>query len=386
MADRQDLASLYKKEIKLPAFIGDWTTYKPPKPAAKRVKAVYYTTHRISRVDLEKTLIVHNFFAQEFSSYLKEYLKASADIYSVSIEQLSYLEFLKRATGGSIYSKFVLKNLGEVMFLIDYQLSNIVINFSLGSQSVDTKFKELTELEESIIQSIFNNVLIKYASCWHDIFEKPTLDIISYPNVQRETHINLNEIITVVSLHISIANSVPSTLTFIFQNNTLKKMNELLSKKEDQAPLNFSRLSDALLNSIEIPVAAELGSTNISTQDLTAIETDDMISLEQKLNEPITLILGYTSELKAQPGVKNNRLSVRILSGKIKKVKSAPLLKQEEIAAQVAPHPEGKFEELQVPGQEGEFELPLEEEEKEEYNESSENLFEEENEGPNPLA
>jgi flagellar motor switch protein FliM len=374
LADRQDEAALYKKEIKFPPSIGDWTAYKPAKAAAKKIKSLVYGFHRISQQEIEETLKVHYFFAFDLAKYLKDAIKASTDIFSVSIEQVTYLDFLKKVTGGLIYNKVPLKDIGDVMFLIDYQLANLVINFSLGCQSVDTKVKELTELEESIIHSVFGSVLNKYTSCWKSVFEQPKLEIISYPNIQRETHINLNEIITVVTAEISIANSVPATFTFVYQNSILKKLNELMSRKEENSPLNFSLLSGELLHSIEVPVIAQLGVTNIAAKDLPDIEVDDVIALDQKLNEPIKFLLGYTSELKAQPGIKNDRLSAKILKGGVRKIKSTMKVPLEKEAS------EAEVNIGEMPSaQEEDVELPLEVGDKEEYNEVTEGLFEEEN-------
>ena len=378
MADRQETSALFKKEIKFPASFGDWTAYKPAREKTKKIKPLTYGHHRISREELERTLKVHYFFACDLSAYLKESLKASADIFSVSIEQLTYLDLLKRITGGQINSKLSIKNIGEVTFLVDYQLANLVINFSLGCQSIDTKAKELTEIEESIIHSVFGKVFNKYTNCWKNIFEVPELEIIGYPNVQRETHINLNEIITVVSAQISIANSPAATFTFIYQNSTLKKMNELMSKKEEKAPLHFSSLSDELLSLIEIPVVAQLGTTNIAAKDLPNIGIEDVISLDQKLTSPIKLVLGYVSELKAQPGTKDNRLSARVLGGSVKKITSSAKVMMGKEPARAA-------EDMSSPVKEEEdIELPLEVDEKEEYNEATEGLFEDENEKPEP--
>jgi flagellar motor switch protein FliM len=378
LADRQEISALFKKEIKFPASFGDWTAYKPAREKMKKIKPLTYGHHRISREELERTLKVHYFFACDFSAYLKEALKASADIFSVSIEQLTYLDFLKRIAGGQVNSKLAIKDIGEVTFLIDYQLANLVINFSLGCQSIDTKVKELTEIEESIIHSVFGNVLNKYTSCWKNIFESPALEIVGYPNVQRETHINLNEIITVVSTQVSIANSPSAIFTFVYQNSTLKKLNELLSKKEEKTPLRFSTLTDELLSSIKVPVIAQLGTTNIAAKDLTGIGKEDVISLDQKLTSPIKLVLGYVSELKAQPGTRNNRLSTRVLGGNVKKIINSTKVMMEK-------EPSRATEELSAPlKDEEDIELPLEVDEKEEYNESTEGLFEDENEKPEP--
>jgi hypothetical protein len=146
-----------------------------------------------------------------------------------------------------------------------------------------------------------------------------------------------------------------------------------LSKKEEKAPLNFSGLPDALLSSIEIPVVAEIGTTNISTYEITEIEEEDIISLNQKLNEPLVLTLGYASRIKVQPGIKDGHFGVRILGSTTQKIKSAPIAKPEvEIPEEIPAEKENQED----------FELPLEEEEKEEYNDSPENMFEEENNNP----
>lgn len=383
MADKQDSAAFFKKEIKFPASFGDWTAYRPAGDRTKKIKALVYGFHRISLEELEETLKIHYMFAFAFARYLQEAIKASTEVLSISIEQLSYLDFLKRVQGEVIYNKLPIKDIGEVLFLIDAPLANTVINFSLGCQSVDTKTKEMTDLEESIIHSVFGNALKEYTSCWKNIFEMPKLEIISYPNIQRETHINLNEVITAISAVVSIANSASSTFTFVYQNTTLKKLNELLAKKTEKAPLNYSFLTDELLSSIEVPVVAEVGTTNIAAKDLPDIVNDDVIELDQKYNSPIKLIIGYASEVKAQPGIKENRLSARILGGGAKKIKFEPMVTLENVPAEAAKG------ETTAAKEEEDVELPLEVEEKEEYNEPVEGLFEEEhgktdNENPQP--
>ncbi len=369
MSDTQETPALFKKEIKFPASIGDWTTYRPTRDRAKKIKPLAHGSYSISMEELEQTLRVHYFFMFELAAYLKEAIKASMDIFSISIEQLPYLDFLKNVTGGLIYNKLPISGIGEVFFLIDFQLANVAINFSLGSQSVDTKITELTELEESIIHSVFGNVLDKYSSCWKNVFAPPPLEIVSHPNIQRETHINLNEIITAISARISIANSAPATLTFLYQNSTLKKLNELFSRAEGTAPLKFSVLTDEILSSIDVPVVARLGSTRLAAKELTGIEDEDVISLDQKIDAPIDVIIGYASQLKSQPGTKNDRFAVKMLGGGLKKIRTEPT---------------AALESEESPPKEEDMELPLETEEKEEYNEAAEGLFDEEQEKTEP--
>ena len=388
MSDKQEQARSYKKEIKFQASIGDWTKYKPEKPASKKVKPVFYGFNIISKPDLDKILTIHHFFAIEFSKYLRSSLKASIDIHSISIEQVSYLEFLKNVTEGLFYCKLNISNVGDAMLLIDSQLANTIINFSLGFQSMETKNEEPTDIEESMIKSVFDNSLNKYADCWGKTFEKPNFEIISYPNIQREAYINLNEVVTVISVQISIANSTPSTYTFVYQNSILKKLNELYDKKHEKPTLNFNSLPKELLNSLEIPVIAELGSTFIPAKELSQIEEDDLVSLEQKINLPIKIYISNVSRHYAQAGTRTGHYAVKVLENSenilgetfgpapSKETEVPP--PQEEKGMDVM-GPEVKPEEI-LPADKTleDFELPLEEEAKESYNEDEENLFNEE--------
>lgn len=377
MGDRTQENLIYSKEIKLPPAIGDWTNYRPTKADSRKIKPVFYGSQRLSKTELDTTLMTHHFFSIDFAKFLKNSLKASTEVHVVRLEQLKYIDFLKSVSGGLVYNKLDLKGVGEVMLLIDYQLANIVINFSLGCQSVETEIKELTELEESIIQSIFGTMLGDYSKSWKNIFEKPALEIISYPSIQRETHINLNEVITVVTSEISIANSLPATFTFVYQNNTLKKLTDLLAKKEEKATLNFAIIPQEVQNAIKIPVVAYMGVTNVSPYDIAGIEAEDVISLDQRLNDPIALLIGNISELKAQPGIKEGRICAKVLSAGSKRARTSTVIKLGADPEAMLHRNATNAEEL--PKSDEDFELPLEDEEKEEYNDAQELLEEDKN-------
>ena len=390
MADKQDSASIFSKEIVFPALFGDWMTYQPSRESSKQGKEAAFSPNRIMKEALEEALNVHYFFALEFSRYLKEALKASTDILSVSIEQVPYSDFLKRWSGGLIYNKLPVPNVGDILFIIDYQLANQIINFSLGFPSADEKMKELTDLEESMIHSIFGKALAKFPACWGNVFAAPELEILSYPNIQRETHINLNETITVLSAQFSIANSTPAMFTFAYQNNALKKLYELSQKKKAKMPLNFSRLSDNVLSSIQVPVFARLGTTYVAAKELMEIDTEDAISLDQSLNSPIALVIGQITELKAHPGRRNDHFAARIIGGGARKTKNeVKVIGENDQAAPagtegITPAESSKEEEFELPMEpqekEEDMELPMELDEKEAYNKNSEELFGEDTE------
>jgi hypothetical protein len=175
-------------------------------------------------------------------------------------------------------------------------------------------------------------------------------------------------------------------MSFIYQNITLQKLIELLEKKSSKVALNLSSLPEELLSSLNIPVSAELGTTNVPTKDLIHIEEGDLVSLEQRLDEPIVLKIGNVTSFKVQPGIKNNHVAVRMLKSGSRKIlgeqiekidmdKPSPPALQAQLDTAIP-----KKEDTMLPGNANaeEFELPLEEETKEEYNENEENIFGEE--------
>ena len=53
MADRQDSATIFRKEIVFPALFGDWTAYRPSSEKSKQNKTPAFSSNWVMKEALE---------------------------------------------------------------------------------------------------------------------------------------------------------------------------------------------------------------------------------------------------------------------------------------------------------------------------------------------
>src|SRR3990167_8626028 len=104
MATKPEIAS-QKRTIKLPPAMGDWTTYRPPKALVKKVKTGLYGFDRLSKKETNQALLIHYRFIQEFFRRLKIDLGLGVELFTVQVEQVTYLNFLRTISGPVVQGK-----------------------------------------------------------------------------------------------------------------------------------------------------------------------------------------------------------------------------------------------------------------------------------------
>ncbi|MFC1767691.1 FliM/FliN family flagellar motor switch protein [Candidatus Margulisiibacteriota bacterium] len=313
MANKQGEV-LFKKEIKYPAAVGDWTQYKPEKPPFKRPSYIPYKVSKISQKELLKVLDVHSKFIVLFLESLQNSLKLGTELFTSSAEQLLYEDFLKRMDFPLLYAKLAIEEVGEIMLCIDFALINSLINFSLGCPNKVISPRNLTDVEESMIASIMENNLINLTSCWQDAFNKPELRVISCPGILKEPSINPGDVVTQFTSIISLGGSPPARLTFTYQSSLLRTLIGEIGTKNKEGSIDFSRIPPAILEGFSLPVTAELGETSITANELVSLETDDIIQVDTGLNNLLKVNIGGKIDALGQPGIKDNRLAVKLIS------------------------------------------------------------------------
>jgi flagellar motor switch protein FliM len=342
MAERQsskpEIAS-QKRVVKLPPAIGDWTTYHAPKVLVKKVKTGLYGFDRLSKDELNQVLLIHYRFISELLRRLKIDLGIGVEFISCQVEQTTYLNFLRTLSGSIVQGKLAITNLHEATQLfLDLDLSNSIINHALGSRDLEPLNRSLTETENQVLITAVNEYLPKYAQVFENIFAAPTLSIVSSPDVTVDPSINTSSTFVAFSAEISLNDNPSGKIVFGYLGSNLRALLKSYNDKNRQKPLNFARLTTAVLNQILTPVTAVLGKTWLSTSELNLLDVGDVVSLDLTINSPINVAIGNLLKLLAQPGTRNKKNAVRIAGFKEEELHIAPPpLETAEEAAPPAP-------------------------------------------------
>ncbi len=385
MADRQTAKpeiAAQKKTIKLAPVIGDWTTYKPPKVLAKKIKCGLYGFDRLSKEELNLALIIHYSFIEKLFKKLKIDLKMSVELFSVQVEQTTYLNFLRTLTNPIAQSKITISNSHDpIALILDLPIANSIINHSLGSEDIESLNRGLTEAEINVLTTTLNEYLTGYAAAFEHVVQKPILSFISSPDVSIDSAINTSSTFVTFTVEVSLADNPPAKISLGYLGNSLKYILARFKQKQREKPLDFSKLSSSLLSKIVIPATATLGQTSLTTSDINQLEVGDVVSLGTTINSAIELQIGDILKALCQPGKKDKKSAVKIAAiSEEEHVEIAPpsLMEVSPPAAEAElPVEEEQVIETPQPEIEEEFAEEEEEEETEEFDLDEEDLTDE---------
>lgn len=314
-----------KRTIKLPPAIGDWTNYRPPQVLVKKIKTGLYGFDRLSREELDLALTIHYRFIQALLKHLSLDLSIGAELFSCQVEQTTYLNFARGINGQILQGKLVIPQIPETpQVFLDLLIVDSLINHAVGSRDLEPNDRSLTEAEKAALTLALNEYLPHYAAAFEQVFPAPLFSIVSLPDLTYDSAINQSATFVSFTADIAFNNLAPGRIIFGYTGVSLKKLIESFTVKDREKPLDFSRLGNALLNRLQVPVQATLGRTRLMTSDLNSLEAGDVVALDAPINTAIGVAVGDLFKILGEPGIRARKKAVRIASLGEEEVKITP--------------------------------------------------------------
>src|SRR5215813_14593590 len=127
-------------------------------PAKKAQPYDFRRPDRIAKDQLRAIHLLHETFARSLSSSLSAYLRNYALVNLVSVEQLSFMEFSQCLPAPTVLVSLAMRPFdGNAILEINPSLVFPVLEMLLGGsgKSVSRPDREVTEIEQSILESLF---------------------------------------------------------------------------------------------------------------------------------------------------------------------------------------------------------------------------------------
>ena len=376
MAEPRNKPEIYphKKVIKLAPALGDWTTYKPVRLHAKRIRSGISSFDRLSKEDVDIALKIHYEFFSAFLKKLKTDLRLYAQMHIMSAEQNTYYQYLKTISFPAVQNELNLEGFeNSLPFILDLNIANSLINHALGSFDLENHADSLNDTEKNILQTILEEYWALFTESFSNIFPKPKSNILGTLDINLDHTINPSASFIFFACEASVGDNSPANIIIGYPSEGLKHLLNKIKQKVLPKPLNFNRFPKELLNKIKIPISVKLGETIVKARDLGNLEKGDCLDLDSRLDQVLTVKINEEIVLSSQPGKKDNRLCARIISLiKDESIRVEPVSVIEEEKESLPQPEEEKFEEEIAPE-------PLQEEEEaqEEELEEEESLNEE---------
>ncbi len=275
---------------------------------------------RVSKEQLRSIRNLHDKFARNFSSSLSNTLRLITDITLVSVDQMTYGEFLMSLpdpTSFNIISLIPME--GNAVLEINPSLIFPIVDKLLGGPGQSLyKVRELTTLEQHIIEGIISLMLEDLEDVWRQIipnirFKKE----ISENSPQIVQIVAQNEVVVLIVFEVKFGD-VSGMVNLCLPAITLEPILGKISSQDWLIGAKKAKFGDyekriwELIEDCLVPVEVKIGETHLKVQEILDLTPDNIIILDKKANEPAVVTVNNLDKFLGEVGIVGVKKGINI--------------------------------------------------------------------------
>ena len=266
---------------------------------------------------------IYTSFARATESAISMYLHTPVQISLLSVDQVTYDQFVRSVPDPTVIAVFSMKPLsGNGLLELNPSCGFWMIDRLLGGQGDMLKTpRPLTEIEQSLIEGAISTMLDELTESWrHAAPITPHLETMSHSAALAEIAKPADSVV-VGSLEIT-AGELTGMASICMPVISLKLGHITLDGSESSKPAVDlpndaasirSRIASAL-QSVPIPCGVRIGTMSISADELSSLREGDVLCLDQRLHEPADFFVGKARRFSCRPIDLGPTLAAEILS------------------------------------------------------------------------
>lgn len=274
---------------------------------------------RVSKDQMRSIKNLHDKFARNFSSSLSGYLRSITDINLISVDQMTYGEFLMslpNPTSFNIVSMLPLD--GNSVLEVNPSLVFPIIDKLLGGQGEPIEeVREITDIEQNVIDGVLSIALRELEEVWSPIINLRLKIELRETSPHVIQIVSQNEVVILLVFEIKVgevSGMMNICIPAIVLEPIMAKIDSqdwLIGAKKMASTGNESQIKD-IVSKTRLTVHADIGETRMSLRDILSIEPGDVIILPTKVRDLMLLKVGDSNKFYGEIGIIDNNKAFRI--------------------------------------------------------------------------
>ena len=252
---------------------------------------------RVSKEQLRSLHYLHDHFARNFSSSLSTYLRTLVDVNLYSVEQSTYAEFILSLPDPTYFNAIVMSPLeGKAALEINPKILFPMIDKILGGKGDDFSggMRSITDIERTLIEGVVKIILRDLEISWKQI-EKLHMSIAATETSPQLIQIVApTEIVVLIVFELKIGEA-KGFMNFCIPSILLEPISKDFSQDwyPKKIKTNLNVLKKIKMNVLKTNIKLETGiyGNIIAVQDFIGLKPGDVLKLESKVTDPITIAL-----------------------------------------------------------------------------------------------
>ena len=263
---------------------------------------------QITKEQLRLLTGLHEAFARNLGHSLGAYLRIAMDMAVVSVEQLTYAEFLQRMPEGIYYGALKVNDLDKPAGItIELPIAFPILDLVLGGRGrAEPEMRELTEIEEEIFGSVVTTIVRELSNCWKAMGLRFSFD----GRMVQEEAAEINsptERVLAISFELRMLET-QAMLNLVFPSAVSVLMQRALQKsgRKSSSAASTEHIRNRLMHS-EFKLELAVPPVPVKAKELLDLEQGGILALSHKVHEPISLKVAGSSLFNAFPVAKDEK-------------------------------------------------------------------------------
>lgn len=263
---------------------------------------------------------IHREFSRQLALVLTAYLRMHLEVDVVSVDQLTYDEFMRSIPNPLSIAIFELNPLpGQILLGISFEVLSSMVDRMLGGVgAVESKARELTDVEESLVKKMIERTIQTLEEAWSHIIPVESHLIgmdNNYSGIQVATP---GEIVALITLEVHIAGRHYGLINLCFPYPVLENILSQLTTQHIFQTKGIIATSEERQKMIEklntslVDINVLFGQTDITMRDFLDLKVNDVIKLDNFSNEDLIVKVNNERKFYARPGRIKDKICVKI--------------------------------------------------------------------------
>ena len=261
---------------------------------------------RIPKSQVRAIHLLHDVFVRNLVSSLSAYLRSYLTVNLVSVEQLSYAEFLEGLPSPTCIVSLGLRPYdGSGVLELNPSLVFPILEMLLGGtgKSSTAIQRDITEIEQKLLDGLFRIILHDLREAWKGVTEVD-FTIESMETEPQLLHVLApNEAVVAIGVEVRIAETV-GMMNIALPSIVIKMMRQKFDQQWSMRKTHASEVEQArlleMLQTASLTLEARLSGLELSVRDLLALNEGHLLSFDSPVGVPIDLLVNGRQQYRGQ--------------------------------------------------------------------------------------
>ncbi len=275
---------------------------------------------KFSKDNLRALRDIHREFSKAISLVLSGYLRMRVEIEIVSVDQLTYEEFVRSMPSPISVGVFEFEPLsGQILLGISFEVISCIVNRMLGGVgNIETQTRELTDIEKALAKKVINIIIKSLEDSWNAIIPVSGKFISLDDNYQSIQVATAGEIVALLTFEVQISGKHFGLFSLCFPYPVLETVLGHLSTQHIFQTKGLVASNDermkmiSKINTSNVDLRVQFGQCSITLDDFLQLTEGDIIKLDNKVQDDLIVKVNGEKKFFARPGTMKDKICVKI--------------------------------------------------------------------------